>query len=219
MPRPARSRVGRGAPIRRNGGFFFAEDPALDATQARILWHADLDPGTLRVRAVPSLAGSPDAIDPAELAPWLTLVSDAAGEHAVLSNGWQHIRLDIEHGSLSHGAVVLEYLLRGLASAEPQILPLRRLIDLARRRRFHAELYPPDRRIGRWLMALQVHDAMQAGASQREMARALFDAGAAPEDFDRRADSLRSRVRRLAREAVALARGGYRTLLRRQVEP
>lgn len=219
MPGPVPARVGHDAPIRRNGGFFFAEDPSLDATQARLLWHADLDPGTLRVRAVPSIAGNPDAIDPADLAPWLTLVSDAAGEHAVLSNGWQHIRLDIDQGSLSHGAVVLEYLLRGLASAEPQILPLRRLVDLARRRRFRADLYPPDRRIGRWLMALQVHDAMQAGASQREMARALFDAGAASEEFDRRADSLRSRVRRLAREAVALARGGYRTLMRRQVEP
>ena len=219
MPGPVPARVGHDAPIRRNGGFFFAEDPSLDATQARLLWHADLDPGTLRVRAVPSIAGNPDAIDPADLAPWLTLVSDAAGEHAVLSSGWQHIRLDIDQGSLSHGAVVLEYLLRGLASAEPQILPLRRLVDLARRRRFRADLYPPDRRIGRWLMALQVHDAMQAGASQREMARALFDAGAASEEFDRRADSLRSRVRRLAREAVALARGGYRTLMRRQVEP
>jgi len=206
-------------PIRRTGGFFFAEDPSLDATRARLLWHADLDPGVLRVRAVPSLAGNPDAIDPAELAPWLTLVSDAAGEHAVLSNGWQHIRLDIEQGSLGQGAVVLEYLLRGLAAAEPQILPLRRLLDLARRRRFRADFYPPDRRIGRWLMALQVHDALRAGASQREVAHALFDADVTSQDYDRRADSLRSRIRRLAREATALARGGYRTLMRRQVEP
>jgi len=213
-------RARRAAPghrtIRRNGASFFAEHPARDATEARLLWHADLDPGTLSVVAIPSVVGDPDAIDPAALAPWLTLIAGRSGEHAVLSDGRRHIRIDIEDGTLAGGAVRLRYQLEGLVAAERKLLPLRRLIDLSRRRLFRAALYPPDRRVNRWLAALRVHDAIRAGASQREIARTLF--GAAGDEHERRADSLRSRVRRLVREAGALARGGYRHLMLRQSE-
>jgi hypothetical protein len=212
-------RAQRAAPgprtIRRNGASFFAEHPARDATEARLLWHADLDPGTLSVVAIPSVAGDPDAIDPAALAPWLTLVAGRSGEHAVLSDGRRHIRIDIEHGTLAGGAVRLRYQLEGLATAQPKILPLRRLIDLSRHRRFLATLYPPDRRVDRWLAALRVHDALRAGTSQREITRVLF--GGVGDGDERRADSLLSRVRRLAREARALGRGGYRQLMLRQI--
>ena len=166
--------------------------------------------------AIPSVVGDPDAIDPAALAPWLTLIAGRSGEHAVLSDGRRHIRIDIEDGTLAGGAVRLRYQLEGLVAAERKLLPLRRLIDLSRRRLFRAALYPPDRRVNRWLAALRVHDAIRAGASQREIARTLF--GAAGDEHERRADSLRSRVRRLVREAGALARGGYRHLMLRQSE-
>ncbi|WP_439540740.1 hypothetical protein [Sphingomonas sp.] len=73
------------------GGFTFAERPEVEAPDARIIWHADFDPGTLRVIASPIGRGDPDAIDPALLAPWLTLVRDPHGEHAVLSDGWHRI--------------------------------------------------------------------------------------------------------------------------------
>src|SRR5688500_1806692 len=89
-----RPRVARSATIWRNGGFTFAERPEVEAPDARILWRADLDPGTLRVRAAPIEADHPDAIDMAVLAPWLTIVADETGEHAVLSDGWRHIRID-----------------------------------------------------------------------------------------------------------------------------
>ncbi|WP_233503744.1 hypothetical protein [Sphingomonas psychrotolerans] len=56
--------------------------------------------------------------------PWLTIVADETGEHAVLSHGWHHIRIDIEEGNLTaDGPVAFEYRLHGLASAEPKILP------------------------------------------------------------------------------------------------
>ncbi|RSZ04258.1 DUF2285 domain-containing protein [Sphingomonas koreensis] len=198
------------------GGFTFAERPEVEAPDARIIWHADFDPGTLRVIASPIGRGDPDAIDPALLAPWLTLVRDPHGEHAVLSDGWHRIRLDIEQGSLAGGdPVLLEYRLKGVASAAARILPLRRLIDLCRNRRFSRSLYPPDRRVARWILALRVHDAVQAGANQREIARILFGDAAGRGDGDRRSDSIRSRVRRLAADARRLAGGGYRSLMRR----
>ena len=75
---------------------------------------------------------------------------------------------------------------------------------------------PPDRRVERWILALRVHDALLAGASQREIARVLFGDASGQGGGDRRADSIRSRVRRLSADARRLAGGGYRALMRRR---
>lgn len=199
------------------GGFTFAENPQRAAPDARIIWHADLDPGALRASALPACNSDPDAIDAALLRPWLTIaVGVDRTEHAVLSDGWRHIRIDIEKGSLAAGSpVVLHYRLAGIVGAESKLLPLRRLIYLYRHRRFARTLFPRDPRVGRHLMALRVHDALAAGASQREIAEILFGGNPADWGHDGRSDSLRSRVRRLAREARRMAEGGWRTLLRR----
>ena len=203
--------------IRSNGGFIFAETPDRSAHQARIIWSARLDPGTLQAEAVPAQAGDPDGICLAEIAHWLTIATDEAGrEHAVLSDGWRRIRLDIEAGRLGGAeTVMLRYRLHGLASAESRILPLRRLLHLCRNRRFARSLFPLDPRMGRWLTVLRVHDALVDGASQREIGAVLFGEEHVRRDWDGASDSLRSRVRRLVREARATARGGYRQLLRR----
>lgn len=201
------------SPTHTNGGCTFAENPEAEAPEARIIWHADLDPGTLTVVAEPLESLSADAFDTELLAPWLHIVTDDAGEHAVLSDGLHHLRLDVVRGSILDGPVVLHYQLRGIATAQIKVLPLRRLIDLCRQRRFSSTLYPLDRRVERWTLTLRVHDAIASGATQREIGRVLFDA-----DFTaptRDAESLRARVRRLVSDARLLARGGYRNLLRR----
>jgi hypothetical protein len=164
------------------------------------------------VVATPAVAGDPDAVDPMALSPWLTLVSDRKGEHAVLSDGWHHLRLDVVRGSLTAGPVILHYRIRGIATAQLKILPLRRLIDLCRTGQFSATLYPPDRRVARWILALRVHDAIVSGATQREIGRILFEADFGADTRD--AESLRARVRRLVSDARKMARGGYRLLLR-----
>jgi hypothetical protein len=211
-----RRRPKTGPTIRSSGGCTFAERPDLTAPQARIIWRAELDPGTLQVLALPVDPGDPDGFDPARLRPWLAVVTDPDGhEHAVLSDGWHHIRLDVEAGSLREGRPVLfQYRLAGLVSAAPKILPLRRLLELSRRGRFAPSLFPPDRRIERWLALLQVHDALRAGAGQREISEAMFGAARTRADWRGRSDSLRSRVRRLVKDARLMASGGYRSLLR-----
>ena len=210
--RAARSRP---STIPRNGGFTFAECPDLAAPEARIIWRADLDPGTLTVTASPTVDRDPDGIDPAALTPWLTIVADPDGvEHAVLSDGWHHIRLDLDAGTLTGDSpIVLSYRLRGIASAVTKILPLRRLLHLCRHRRFAASLFPNDRRIERWIELLRVHDALVDGASQREIANALFGRERVEREWSAASDSLRSRTRRLIREATAMAQGDYRLLL------
>lgn len=198
---------------RSNGVFTFAESPGRTAPDARLIWHADCDPGILRATAAPTSSSDPDGITPALLGRWLSVVADMSGEHVVLSDGWRHIRLDIACGSLDAGPVVLHYQLAGLVSAEHAILPLRRFLDLCRNRRFSVSLYPPDRRVARWIVALRVHDALVAGASQRDIARVLFGGDLALDTGARESDSLRSRVRRLVADARRLAGGGYRLLM------
>jgi hypothetical protein len=135
----------------------------------------------------------------------------------VLSDGWHHIRLDVEQGRLTgQDAVLLHFRLRGLESAESRLLPLRRLLDLCRHRRFARTLFPRDPRIARGIEMLRVHDALSAGASQREIGEALFGTGRVRSDWNDGSDSLRSRVRRLVREARDMARGGYRQLMRKR---
>lgn len=198
-----------------NGGSTFAECPELAAPDARIIWRAELDPGTLEVGITPTIGGDPEGVDPAILAPWLTVTADPDGvEHAVLSDGWHHIRLDVGAGSLTGPApIIFSYRIRGLAGAIVKLLPLRRMIDLCRHSRFAATLFPEDRRIARGLLLLRVHDALVDGASQREIAVALYGVERTAHEWAGRSDSLRSRVKRLVRDARAMASGGYRSLL------
>jgi len=207
--------------IRWFGGYIFAEDPGVAVPKAQIIWHADLDPGTLRVAVTRTTHDDPDRFDPLLLAPWLTIAIDAGGaEHAVLSDGWPRIRLDLTAGSLVSGEpVVLHYQLHGVPAALPKILPLRRLLDLCRYRRFAASLFPHDRKVGRWLQMLRVHDAVADGASQREIATALFGEDRIDQEWRGTSESLRSRVRRLVRDARVMASGGYRLLMRPERNP
>lgn len=66
----------------------------------------------------------------------------------------------------------------------------------------------------RLIAVLRVADALTTGASQREIATVLFGAEAVARDWNGRSDALRSRLRRLVREARTMAAGGYRQLLR-----
>jgi len=216
MPRRASSRADRR--IRRVGGCTFAECPDLPAPEARIVWHAELDPETLPISIIPMSYAGPDHIDLVEIAPWLTFIRDASGlEHAVLSDGWHHLRLDVAEGSLSvSGLVLINYAVAGLDTAWRRLIAVRRFLDLVRNRRFSNALYPPDPRIDRWLALLRVHDAMRDGASQREIGKVLFGEARVQREWYGPSDSLRSRIRRLVRDARAMAQGGYRTLLQRR---
>ncbi|EIZ78124.1 hypothetical protein WSK_3262 [Novosphingobium sp. Rr 2-17] len=135
----------------------------------------------------------------------------------MISDGQRRIRLDVVVGSLAKGPVVLHYRLAGTHTLRPRLLPLRRLLALCTHRRFVSSLFPPDPRMSRWIEALRVHDAVTQGASLHDIAGVLFGAQRIAADDARGSDSLRSRVRRLVREARALAAGDYRLLLQKGV--
>jgi hypothetical protein len=199
-----------------NGGFTFAEDPCVGAPDARVLWSHALDPGILAVTIVPVAPDDDDAVALGELAPWLTVVDGIAGcEHAVLSDGWRRVRLDVHGGSLrSGGTVRFRYELGGISSLEPKLLPLRRLISFCRAHRFAATLFPTDRKLRRWIECLRVADARVSGASYREIAVVLFGEKRTRAEWQEGGRSLHSRVRRLAATGQFMSAGGYRHLLR-----
>lgn len=180
-----------------------------------MLWHADIDPFVLPVRAVPAIGADPDAFDLGRLAPWATIVRDRLGhEHLALSDGWRRIRIDVVEGTLlAHRPARLDYLLSGLSHVEAPVLALRRMLALWRTGRFARLLFPDEPGLPRRLETLRVGDAIAAGASYREMAIALYGEGVVREEWRGRSDFLMSRVRRRAAEARAMTAGGWRALL------
>jgi len=181
-----------------------------------VIWSAALDPAILPVAIISDRGPQQDRVVLGDLAPWLTIAIEPTGrEHVLFSDGWHHIRLDIAEGHLAgRDTARFQYRFDGLTSAEKLILPLRRFLALCRHRHFPSALFPHDPRIARGIDMLRVHDALVQGASQREIATALFGTRRVTDEWGGVSDSLRSRVRRLVSDARAMAQGGYRSLLR-----
>ena len=197
--------------IQVDGGSSFAENPDVPAPRAKLLWSASLDPGTLAVAVDKGAPDDPECVRLDRLASWLTVVTTPDGvEHAVLSNGWKHIRLDVEHGSLLGGhPATIEYRIKGLTSATRKILPLQRFIALCQRGRFSPSLFPVDRRIEQWLLALRCADALRAGASLRLIGTVLWPT----DDWPGPGESTKSRARRLVAVARRMMAGDWRNLM------
>jgi hypothetical protein len=107
----------------------------------------------------------------------------------------------------------LDYLISGLTEAMPVVLTLRRFLALASTRPWQAKLYPAERRASRWITQLRVHDAVAAGASQREIAAALFGDTIIGQRWRCEAPSHRLRIQRLVATARLMIADGWRRLL------
>jgi hypothetical protein len=165
----------------------------------------------LSVQAEPIARDHPDAFDVHCFEHLVSALCCESCEHILFSDGARHLQLAIVAGSAFEGPVRLRYALSGFQGVEAKALTLERLCHLRRRRSFARSLYPPETRAPRYAMMLRAWDGMQAGASQREIARALFGETAVRRDWE--AGFLRTRVQRLIRGADRLIGGGYRRLL------
>lgn len=194
-------------------GLHAFEAPERGALAARPVWRRDLFPWVVEASAADGGAQE-DRVDLERLARFVTLVEGACGaEHLLLSDGRRSVRIDIVAGSLRSGPVLLRYRLAGIASVKPQLLALRQLVALLRAGTFSRGLHPRERRAARWLLLLRTHDALVAGAGQREIAQYLLHGDAAEPRWRIRSPALRSRVQRLVREARSMVDGGYVGLL------
>lgn len=194
-------------------GCAFVEDAGRAASEARLLWYADVDPFVLSVRATPVSGSDSEAFDLARLASWATIVRDGSGqEHLVLSDGWHRIRVDVVEGTLfAQAPARLDYLLSGMTRAEAPVL--RRVLARWRTGRFARLLFPDEPGWARRIEALRIGDAIAASASYREMAIALYGEDLVRAEWKGRSDFLLSRVRRRAEEARRMTAGRWRGLL------
>jgi len=195
-------------------GLHAFEPPHLTVPNARPVWRADVHPHVLAVYAEPAVA-EPDLFVLDRFRSISTIVvAPNAREHLLISDGLRAIRLDVLTGTLADGPARLRYWLSGLASAERPLLTLRRLLALWRTGQFAASLHPREARAKRWLLMLRAHDALAAGADQREIAAELLSREAGEPRWRSRCPSVRLQVQRLVRGARHMATGGYLELLR-----
>ena len=195
-------------------GLHAFEAPERDALAARPVWRRELFPYVVEAEAVDKGAAQ-DRFDIARLKPLATLVLDRSAERLLLSDGHCALRMDIVSGTLLKGPVLLQYRLAGLERIEAPLLGLRQFLALCRTGGFSRILHPPERRAARWILLLRTHDALAAGAAQREIAAELLGGQAAERRWRIEASSLRSRAQRLVREARRVASGDYVSLLLR----
>lgn len=189
------------------------EHPDLPVPLARPMWRASASRYVLGAAAEPSVADD-DAFMLDRFVHLVTSVRTQNGEALLLSDGLRSVRFDVRGAGLGHGPVRLRYELEGFAALDAPLLVLRKLRSLVATGRFSRSLHPLERRARRFILLLRTFDALQVGASQRELAAELLSAAAAAERWRVEAPSLRSQVQRLAREARSMSSGGYLRLLR-----
>ena len=196
----------------RHWGLHAFERPDVTVPDARPVWCAEIHPYVLGVEAG-SVDGG-DLFDLGRFGPIATLVRAADGrEHLLISDGLHAVRIDVLAGTIAAGGVEFRYRLAGLASAERPVLTLRRFLVLWRTARFYGSLHPKEARAWRWVLMLRAHDALTAGADQREIATVLLSAEAGEPRWRTCSPSVRSHVQRLVRGARRMASGEYLGLL------
>ncbi|MDT9599867.1 DNA -binding domain-containing protein [Sphingosinicella rhizophila] len=193
-------------------GLHAFEPAEIAAPAARPVWRSGFHPYVLEADALPT-GDARNAFELARVAGMSTIVVESGQEHLLVSDGLRAVRLDLLSGSVRRGPVRLHYRLAGLASAERPLLTLRRLLALWRAGRFSAQLHPVEARAARFVLMLRAHDALAAGATQREIAAVLLSGEAGEARWRVRAPTVRSQVQRLVRSARFMAAGGYLALL------
>ena len=194
-------------------GLHAFEDPDRFAPLARPIWRREAYPAVLTAQA--GQGGGAD--EQFEIKRLRRLAGEVLRvgrvQHVLLSDGLHSIRLDITGAPLDRGPVWLGYRLHGIAGAERPLSTLQRLLSLYRTGRFTRLLHPPERRASRWVLMLRTHDALEAGASQREIAADLLGAQVSQPNWRHEVLAARSQAQRLGRAARALAAGDYRHFL------
>lgn len=175
------------------------ESVANGVPAARPIWCASVDGSVLTAIAVPDCGSDPFDVAALEERSACCVGPDGA-EHWLWSDGFRHIRLDVVEGSLRAGSVLLDYRIAGCGAARQQADTMVRLIALARTGRIVRSLFAPKVRAPRWALILRVHDALTAGASQRDIAEQVLGLDNSAR-WRIEAASWRQRVQRLAEAA------------------
>jgi hypothetical protein len=199
-----------------SGASYAFEDPKLDARTANVFWIPAICREVFPVIPAPTHLRTlvPLLVFPG-LSCLVTILSDAGGNrhHILFAEGIRRFQLEL------HGALDLPVLaLTTPAIASPTRLKmhlhaLQRLADLATYRALRPELYPPSHRGRRLARVLQVLDGYLAGATQREIAIAIFNEYRVRRDWSDPRCHLRDQIRRAIVRGRDLMAGAYLKLL------
>jgi hypothetical protein len=180
----------------------------------RLLWSPEYDPAVISVHAEPVPLCDPEAFDIAAFPNMSHLITDGKGqEYLILDDGQHQVELHVRSGTLADGGARLRCELDLFTGVEPKLLTISRLNAFRRLKRFPASLFPVERRAQKWALALQAFDGMEAGASLREIACALFGEALVRDEWNGRSAFLKSRVQRLLHYGRKMVNGDYKTLL------
>lgn len=192
------------------GGFDFPVRPSLSATEAQVFWLPQEDTGAVLLAAAPSLLPTDSDI--------FTVFDETAAQP---DEEGVHILHDLGNGQSIH---VLR--MAGVPPDQPLValIPLDldgfgRVEALMRLlRALHGRAIPPDTRLTRQQLArarrmLQAVDGHRDGASQQEIAEAVFHIRHLTRD-EWQAAPERYATMDLIKDALAMIAGGYRKLLR-----
>jgi hypothetical protein len=192
------------------------ESPERDARSANVLWHRSLSREVLPVIALkPESADHYTRLSLIGLKCRVTVQMGAAAEqHILFAEDGRFFQVEVQGLQALETARLTTEIVFSPPLLAARVQGLKRLADIVTHRCLRACLYSPERRACRLMKALQAFDAMQAGASHRQIAVALFGETVVREDWCGRSDYLRLRVQRLLRFSERLVKGGYRDLLR-----
>ncbi|WP_070157819.1 DUF2285 domain-containing protein [Sphingobium phenoxybenzoativorans] len=195
-------------------GCVFAEAPENSAETARLFWTHARDPAVIRATAIRARSRGADSFDIAQLREHVVHTTDSDGhEQLLVGSTASCLRLDIVDGSLLDGPVNLTCHISDFDAAAPGLRAIRRLhqlqktLCLPQRPSINPQLWC------REIERLQAFDALQSGATQREIGALIFGRAAVDYGWNSHTDRVRSAVKRLLRDARTLAAGGYRTML------
>lgn len=193
-------------------GLLRIEPAGIGVPNARPFWRAAADPAVLRAAVIDS--GDVEGFALGSLAELAMSHRHGGGEHLLLSDGYQALRIDIAGGAITGARLRLRWELAGLEELVPRIDALQRLIACHRRGRFGAPTHPTRVRARRLAVLLRVRDALLDEATTREIATALYGVDLAGPGWRTMGASWRARAQRLVANVRSLARAGPAAMFR-----
>lgn len=191
---------------------FVAAGPAEDPAPA-VIWAWRSDPAMPVLWVRPAEIGQPRALNLRTVNLPVLVLRDAVGDqHVMVCDRSCRLRFAVVEGDVLAGPVeaAIRVPAKGVAACGEA---LKLLAGLRDRGRLAPATFRPSTRAMRWIETLRAHDARRDGASQRDIALALFGERRVREDWTGGSDYMRMRVHRLLTAAEALVAGGYRRLL------
>jgi hypothetical protein len=192
------------------------ENPKLSAREARPVWRGLRSTPVPVAEAEASLSDGTE-FELARVLPFATLVFERDLQRLLLSDGRSIIRLDVAGAALPDGPVHLHYRFSGVDGAKTSARLAASLQRLMLTGRFPDPVRRPLIKSTRRILLLRTSDALEAGASQREIAAEIMRKGSLGSSWRHDDPSLRSQVQRLVRGARRLVNEELWDLVQQQL--